>query len=181
MKYFISDTHFFHENIIKFSNRPFDSVVEMNQTMINKWNSVIGQTDEIYILGDLVVRGTGKQANEILKLLNGKKYLIKGNHEHYLDDPEFDSSHFEWIKDYYSFKFNKKTFVLFHYPILEWNGFYNDSIHLYGHVHHKKKEYLRNILGSRAINVGVDVNNFFPISIEQVLSIVKLRENKLLQ
>lgn len=56
----------------------------------------------------------------------------------------------------------------------------NNSIHLYLHVHHKKKEYLRNILSTRAINVGVDVNGFSPISIEQVLSIVKSRENKLL-
>ncbi|MDL4842003.1 metallophosphoesterase [Aquibacillus rhizosphaerae] len=180
MKYFISDTHFFHENIIKFSNRPFDEVEKMNKTMIINWNAVIRQTDEVYILGDFVVRGTGKQANEILNQLNGKKYLIKGNHEHYLDDPEFDSSYLEWIKDYYSFKYNKQTIVLFHYPILEWDKFYNNSIHLYGHVHHKKKEYLRNILGTRAINVGVDVNNFYPISIEQVLSIVKSRENKLL-
>ncbi|MDU1847578.1 MAG: metallophosphoesterase [Niallia nealsonii] len=176
MKYFISDTHFFHENIIKFSNRPFEDVAKMNQTLISNWNAVIEQKDEVYILGDFVVRGTGKQANEILEQLNGKKYLIKGNHEYYLDDPEFKNSYFEWIKDYYSFKYNKKTFVLFHYPILEWNGFYNDSIHLYGHVHHKKKEYLRNILGPRAINVGVDVNNFFPISLEQVLTIVKSRE-----
>ncbi|MED3795490.1 metallophosphoesterase [Niallia alba] len=176
MKYFISDTHFSHSNIIKFCNRPFEDVAKMNQTIISNWNAVIEKKDEVYILGDFVVRGTGKQANEILEQLNGKKYLIKGNHEYYLDDPEFKSSYFEWIKDYYSFKYNKKTFVLFHYPILEWNGFYNDSIHLYGHVHHKKKEYLRNILGPRAINVGVDVNNFFPISLEQVLTIVKSRE-----
>ncbi|MBU5595589.1 hydrolase [Amphibacillus sp. MSJ-3] len=152
----------------------------MNQTMINNWNAVIGKTDEVYILGDLVVRGNGKQANEVLKQLNGVKYLIKGNHEHYLDDPDFDNSHFEWVRDYYSFKYNKQTIVLFHYPILEWDKFYNNSIHLYGHVHNKKKEYLRNILGTRAINVGVDVNEFYPISIEQVLSIVKARESKLL-
>ncbi|WP_369691039.1 hypothetical protein [Niallia circulans] len=67
------------------------------------------------MLGDFVVRGTGKQANEILEPLNGKKYLIKGNYEYYLDDPEFESSYFEWIKDYFSFKYNNKTFVLFHY------------------------------------------------------------------
>ncbi|MFS0660910.1 metallophosphoesterase [Niallia alba] len=176
MKYFISDTHFFHENIINFCNRPFEDVTIMNQTLIDRWNAVIGQKDEVYILGDFVVRGTGKQANEILMQLNGKKYLIKGNHEYYLDDPEFESSYFEWIKDYYSFKYNKKTFVLFHYPILEWHNFYNGSIHLYGHVHHKKKEYLQNILGRRAINVGVDVNNFSPISLDQVLTIVKSRE-----
>ncbi|WP_058951121.1 metallophosphoesterase [Oceanobacillus picturae] len=180
MKFFISDTHFYHENIIGFSNRPFDNVAEMNQTMINNWNDVIDETDEVYILGDLVVRGSGRQANEILKQLNGVKYLIKGNHENYLTDPEFDSSYFEWIKDYYSFKYNKQTIVLFHYPILEWDKFYNNSIHLFGHVHDKGIEFFRNTLGSRAINVGVDLNEFYPISIEQVLSIVKSRENKLL-
>ncbi|MGN7311556.1 metallophosphoesterase [Alkalicoccobacillus gibsonii] len=181
MKHFISDTHFFHQNIIKFCNRPFIDVESMNKKIIDNWNTRISKSDEVYILGDFVVRGTGKQANEILKNLNGKKYLIKGNHEHYLDDPEFKNSYFEWIKDYYSFKYNKRSFILFHYPILEWNNFYNDSIHLYGHVHHKKQEYFRNVLGPRAINVGVDVNNFFPLNLDQVLSIVKSRENSLPQ
>lgn len=60
--------------------------------------------------------------------------------------------------------------------ILEWDSFYNNSIHLYGHVHHNKKEYFRNILGPSVINVGVDVNNFSPISLEQVLTMVNSRE-----
>jgi len=178
MKYFISDTHFFHKNIIKFSNRPFDDVEQMNNQIIHNWNAIVTKQDEVYILGDFVVHGSGEHANNILEQLNGVKYLIKGNHEDYLDDPNFDTSHFKWIKDYHTFEHNNITFVLFHYPILEWDHFYNDSIHLFGHVHHKKKEYLRKILGPRAINVGVDVNNFFPINIDRVLKIVKSRENQ---
>ncbi|MGX7234640.1 hypothetical protein [Enterococcus italicus] len=67
MKYFIADTHFFHEAVIGFSNRPFHNVEEMNQKLIENWNNVVkSPRDEIYILGDFVYKGDGKQANEIL-------------------------------------------------------------------------------------------------------------------
>ncbi|MGX7030330.1 metallophosphoesterase [Vagococcus zengguangii] len=100
MKYFIADLHLYHENVIRFCERPFANVEEMNDTLIHNWNQVVTPKDDVYILGDFIVRGSGEEANKILQQLNGKKYLIKGNHEHYLKDPEFDASLFESIKDY---------------------------------------------------------------------------------
>lgn len=169
MIYFISDLHLFHKNVIQHSNRPFISVEEMNQTIIDNWNATINKEDEVYILGDFIVRGTGQQANQILKQLNGKKYLIKGNHDHFLDDKEFDITLFEWVKNYYTFRYNKIKFVLFHYPILEWDGYYNNSIHLYGHVHNNNCDYYSKVLGPRAINVSVEMLNYFPISIDKIM------------
>ncbi|KAF1298453.1 hydrolase [Enterococcus sp. JM4C] len=180
MKYFIADTHFYHEAVIEFSNRPFENVEEMNRALINNWNSVVkSPKDEVYILGDFVYKGTGAQANQILKKLRGKKYLVKGNHEKYLNDPDFDLSLFEWVKDYYSFKENKVRFVLFHYPILEWDGYYKQSIHLYGHVHNSKPDYFAQYLGANAVNVGVDMIHFAPISMVEVLALVDEREQSL--
>lgn len=176
MIYFISDLHFFHENIIGFSNRPYTNVEEMNEKMIHNWNSIVDSDDEVFILGDFVVQGNGKHANQILKQLNGKKFLIKGNHDHFINDPDFEISHFEWIKDYYSFRYAGIKFILFHYPILEWDNFFENSLHLYGHVHEKEKEYFENTLNSRAINVGVDVNNYCPISIEKIIDKVSYRK-----
>lgn len=145
----------------------------MNDTLIHNWNAYVTDYDEIYILGDFLYKGNGSDANKILRRLAGKKYLIRGNHDKFLDDPEFDTSLFEWVRSYYELEYQKQKFVLFHYPILEWQGFFRDTIHLYGHVHNSGKDPEQRkrleILGSRAINVGVDVNDFYPISIKSIL------------
>jgi len=173
MIYFTADTHFCHANIIDSCNRPFNDVGEMDQTLIENWNSCVKNRDEIYILGDFLYRGKGKDANAILAKLKGRKYLIKGNHERYLTDPEFKPEAFEWIKDYYVLKHHGIKIVLFHYPLLSWDGSHRGSIHLYGHVHNsglKHPEFgekLR-VLGPNAFNVGVDVNNFYPVSIKKI-------------
>ena len=173
MIYFTADTHFFHSNIINLSDRPFKNIDEMNSTLIRNWNSYVTNFDEIYILGDFIFKGDAKQANSLLKVLNGKKYLIIGNHDKYLNDETFDKSAFEWIKDYYVLNYKKRKFVLFHYPILEWSGFFKEDIHLYGHVHNSSKDPAQrkrlSILGKNAYNVGVDVNNYFPVSIENII------------
>ena len=79
MIYFTSDLHFYHVNIIDLCERPFIDIEEMHKTMIDNWNAVVGKEDEIYIFGDFVFKGSGAQTNEILRQLNGKKYLIKGS------------------------------------------------------------------------------------------------------
>jgi len=177
MIYFTSDTHFYHSNIINLNDRPFSNLDDMHRTLIQNWNAYVSERDEIYILGDFTFNSTGDEANRILKRLKGKKYLIRGNHDKFLKDDAFDTSAFEWIKDYYVLDYKKLKFVLFHYPILEWQGFFGDAIHLYGHVHNSNKDPKQasrlKVLTSRAINVGVDVNNYFPISIEQILKQTK--------
>jgi calcineurin-like phosphoesterase family protein len=176
MVYFTADTHFCHSNIINLCKRPFSNIDQMNKTLIQNWNSCVTARDEIYILGDLIFKGTGIEANEIIKKLNGKKYLIKGNHDKFIEDNNFNKNSFEWIKDYYVLNYQKMKFVLFHYPIFEWEGYFGDSIHLYGHVHNSGNNYEQQkrfeLLGKRAINVGVDVNDYYPIGIEQIIKMV---------
>lgn len=113
MIYFTADTHFFHSNIINLCDRPFKNVDEMNKVLIRNWNSYITELDEIYILGDFLFKGTGSQANAILNTLKGKKYLIRGNHDKFLNDENFDMSAFEWVKDYFVLNYKKMKFVLF--------------------------------------------------------------------
>lgn len=167
-KFFISDTHFGHKGILDFSNRPFETIEEHDRILMQNWNEKVQPSDEVYILGDLTMSRSGKEANKILKSLNGKKYLIKGNHEKYLNDKEFDRKNYVWIKDYFSFKYKHIKFVLFHYPILEWDGYYQASIHCYGHVHNGRTDYFDETL-DEAFNVGVDLNNYTPISIDEVI------------
>jgi calcineurin-like phosphoesterase family protein len=149
----------------------------MNTALIENWNSCVTSRDEIYILGDFIFRKNVAEANEIIRKLKGKKYLIRGNHDKFADKSTFDKSAFEWIRDYHVLEYNNFRFVLFHYPILEWDGRFRGSIHLYGHVHHggnnpeQKKQF--ETLGQRAVNVGVDVHEYYPVSIETVLKMVE--------
>ena len=146
----------------------------MNNHLVKNWNACVGADDEIYILGDFAF-GNGRDANYILRQLAGKKYLVKGNHDHlYLEDKDFDLSLFEWVKDFHILRHEHCDFALFHYPILEWPGFYEGAYHLYGHVHNRTPQMLHNLTG-KAVNVGVDVQNFAPVSIQDILTQVSLK------
>ena len=143
MKYYISDLHFFHEKLNReMDKRGFESVEEMHMHMLRQWNSKVNRRDEVFILGD-VGFGNAEEINEILKKLNGKLYLIKGNHDNrFLRKTAFDDTRFEWIKDYAEISDNNRKIILCHYPIMCYNGQYKLTADgkpkvymLYGHVH----------------------------------------------
>lgn len=174
MIYFTSDLHFKHKNIMKHCNRPFASVEEMDKTLIENWNNFISNNDEIYILGDFGWFNNIKQANEYLDRLNGIKYFIRGNHDKFLWKNE-DELHVEWIRDYYTLQYKGETFVLFHYPIYEWFGYFRNSIMLHGHIHtdnkDKKQLYTKGL--GRIYDVGVDANDFCPVSADAIIEVLK--------
>lgn len=169
MIYFTSDLHFGHHNIITHCNRPFQSVDHMDSVLIQNWNQKVENNDEVYILGDFTMEDADT-AHRYFSSLNGKKYLIRGNHDEFTKKFASYTEDVVWIKDYYVLKYQKKKFILFHYPILEWESYGKDSIHLYGHIHNNKKSIEQvKILGKNAYNVGVDVNRYAPVSIEEVV------------
>ena len=143
MRYYIADCHFYHKNLLtEMDNRGFESVEQMNEVMIEKWNKKVHARDEVVILGDLSL-GNGEETNKILSRLKGRLCLIRGNHdERYLKDKDFDASRFEWIKDYAEIHDNKRKIVLMHYPIFCYNGQFRRgadgtplSYMLHGHIH----------------------------------------------
>ena len=142
MRYYIADLHFFHENLnTKMDCRGFENVEAMNQYMLKQWNKKVRKNDEVVILGDLSW-GKAEETNELLKKLNGKLYLIQGNHDKFLENKDFNADRFEWIKPYEEMMDNKRKVVLCHYPIMCYNGQYrldedgNPKVYmLYGHVH----------------------------------------------
>lgn len=175
MIHFTSDLHFYHENIIKHTNRPFPDAKEMNRALIRNWNKKISPADEVYILGDVTMKGAA-YATEALTQLNGRKYLIKGNHDQFADQKDFDGDIFEWIKDYYELKYENELFILFHYPIVNWNRCFRGSIHLHGHQHNQPDYNYQNLeIGLRRYDVGVDANDMFPVSIVDVRSFFAMR------
>lgn len=142
MRYYIADLHFFHANMnTKMDHRGFATVEEMNEYMITKWNGKVRKNDEVIIIGDLSW-GTAVQTNELLQKLNGRLYLITGNHDRFVNQSEFKASRFIWIKPYEELSDNKRKVVLCHYPIMCYNGQYRmdeagnlKTYMLYGHVH----------------------------------------------
>ena len=164
--WFTSDTHFGHANIIKFCNRPFDNVQEMNEKLIANWNKCIKPSDEIYVIGDFSYE---KDPTKTASRLMGRKYLIRGNHD-FFKQSKLMHPYFEWVKDYHSFKVNKQKFVLFHYPIRNWHHCYKGSIHLFGHSHGGTPDF------GRSTDIGVDCWDYKPVHIDTVLEYMKDKE-----
>lgn len=160
--YLTSDLHFGHKNIIKYEHRNYETVDEMDKDYIKKWNNKVEENDLIYILGDFSWYKAEKTM-EILKQLKGRKVLIVGNHDEiYLNNKDFDRTLFEEICYYKELKINKTKIILFHYPIIDWNGKHNGSLHFYGHVHSIKNQdtdYMKN--QENCYNVSIDYNNKF--------------------
>lgn len=152
MRFYISDLHFGHARLnTEMDRRGFASSEEMDRHMIEQWNSRVRNGDEVIILGDLCMAKKAKEAEEIIRQLKGKKYLIIGNHDYYLDDKEFDRSLFKWIEPYKELNDDRRKVVLSHYPVFCYNGQYRrngDGIPktymLYGHVHNTFDELLVN-------------------------------------
>jgi calcineurin-like phosphoesterase family protein len=113
--YFTSDTHFFHENILKYCDRPFDDTSHMNEDIIERWNAVVSPDDTVWHLGDFAFK-TGQKREEVQKILarlNGDIILIKGNHENPKHLPHFD---FKMVLEYTTLTLGDKRFKLAHFP-----------------------------------------------------------------
>ena len=130
--FYIADLHFGHFNSIRFDNRPYSTVEEMDEALIRNWNSVVSDDDTVYILGDMFWHKVDKSI-EILKQLKGKKRLIKGNHDR-CHDNQF-RKYFEKISDYEEIEDNGRRVVLCHYPIPCFKNHFYGWYHLYAHVH----------------------------------------------
>lgn len=176
MIYFTADLHFYHDKVINFANRPFDNADEMNRTLIENWNKKVTAKDEVYILGDVTMKGP-EYATEVLSQLRGKKYLVKGNHDTFAEKKTFDGTIFEWVKDYHELSYQNTRFVLFHYPIEEWSGYFKGAVHLHGHQHNHQDYNIKNReKGLLRFDVGVDANHMVPVGIEDIISFFSMSE-----
>ena len=175
MLYYIADLHFWHGRLNDHMDcRGFESVEAMDEYMIAQWNSRVRKNDEVVILGDFSMSTKAPQVNEILSRLQGRKYLIVGNHDKYLETRRFDRSQFEWIEYYKEIHDNKRKVILSHYPIMCYNGQYrrdasgNPATYmLYGHVHNTYDEFLVNdymnhVSGHRRPLLGSDEETEIP-------------------
>lgn len=169
MNYYIADTHFGHDNIRMLLERPFKSVEEMDKTIIDNWNNKITDDDDVYILGDFSYKS--EDPIQYLKMLNGRKHLIVGNHDNKLLKNPTCKKYFVEIVDIKTVNDNGTQIVLCHYPLVEWSGYYRNALHFFGHVHNTfRNETTKYAMGMKnAYNVGVDVIGFAPCTLEEIL------------
>ena len=167
MIYFTSDLHLGHKNIIEYEDRPWKSVEDMTIGFILNWNKVVKPNDEVYILGDFAFQNsymTPFLITDILSRLNGKKHLIIGNHDTYINKQSFNPRYFEEMVHYKELKINGKFIILSHYPIEDWNGKYHGAIHLHGHTHQPDSRPEMN-----RYNVGCMLYDYKPITLDYLL------------
>lgn len=161
-KFFISDTHFFHTNILKFTGddgkriRPFDTLEEMHEYMIAKWNSVVKDQDFVYHLGDVTFQYHGA-FNNLMSRLKGQKRLIVGNHDK-IWNPALQMA-FQKVDLWKGFKGH--NFTASHMP-LRLEGLRDGAFNVHGHTHQRMME------DKRYINVSVEVRDYTPVHIDEI-------------
>ena len=166
-KWFISDTHFFHENIIQYCGRPFANADLMNENLVANWNKVVGEHDYVYHLGDWFVGGNDRQRNEILWSLNGKIRFIVGNHDEALLKRKSSLNRFEKIMYWKGFAEN--NFTATHVPH-ELKRLRDGAFNVHGHIHNNMEDDLH------YINVCVEHRDYTPVHMDQIL--LEIKENK---
>lgn len=179
--FFTSDTHFCHKNIINFCNRPFSDLQEMHREITRMWNETVRSSDIVFILGDIIFGGANAY-EEILPQLNGKKYLILGNHD-YKNFSLNKHKYFEGVYDKMFIAVDNQEIILNHEPLLCFGGQTNNKIwHLFGHVHTTKNvnpitscdtERMRSMATLTMYDVGMDFNDYKPISFSHIKKIIE--------
>lgn len=164
MIYLISDTHFGHASIIKYCDRPFDNVEQMNEELVKRWNDTVKDDDTVYFLGDICFK---LKPSYWWNRLNGQKTLIVGNHDTNVSDIKTR------VYGVIYLKYLDTTFALVHDPI--------DFVHhnfetwlIHGHVHNNYlDDYPLVNYAYRTINVSVELIDYRPISIEKIYNMTK--------
>lgn len=182
--FYISDLHLQHNNVIRFDNRPFNTIEEMENTLISNWNSVVSNADHVYHLGDFC---WGKKDDWIkyLKLLNGNIHIIRGNHDLRDFGPDIRKYIVE-ISDYKEITDSEKHVIMCHYPIMCYKASYNPNCYmLHGHTHvtreqdftEKWTKELRDTKQSNSDNCGNIINvgcmmpwiNYTPRTLDEII------------
>ena len=180
--FFTADLHFGHENVLRFDNRPFQTVEEMDQELIRRWNAKVGKGDLVYVLGDFIWRTGTNEAPALIRSLNGQIVLIRGNHDRFLHNAAAKKA-LAGIKDYDDIRValsdgTSRRCILCHYFIPFYNGHRYNAILLHGHSHNteeadeerrivkelKDKGYELNVY-----NVGCMYWNYEPVTLDEIL------------
>lgn len=173
MTLFTSDLHLGHNNIVNLCKRPFADVDEMDAVLIDNWNRKVKKNDVVYLTGDAV--WDKKKVAFYMEQLSGKKILIAGNHDSTWIKREECQKYFDDIVPYLEVHLNGHPITMCHYPMLEWRSSREESKRklgylIHGHIHNRiADEYRQLFLQFNALNAGVDVNSFEPVTFDELV------------
>jgi calcineurin-like phosphoesterase family protein len=158
--WFTSDHHFGHSGARTFYRRPFASVAEMDQRMLERWNALVQSDDDVWHLGDFAVRQPAERVAALLRELLGRKHLVMGNND---NAGVTECAGWSSVQAYAELTVEGTPLVLCHYPFRTWRDMGKGSINLHGHSHGRLKPL------PRQFDVGVDVWDFQPVKLAQVV------------
>ena len=170
MNYFTADLHLGHNNIIKHCDRPFESVVEMDEHLITMWNAYVRQNDTVYIIGDMIFR-SAVSPGDYLKRLQGKKHLILGNHDKNWIKKTDLNEFFESVEQFAEISDDQRRMTLCHYPLMSWNHMSRGGYMIHGHIHNGLGGAYFPLLCEmpNLLNAGVDINNYHPVCFDELV------------
>ena len=171
-----SDIHFGHKSIIQYENRPFGSVEEMDEIIIQNLNSYIKKNDVVYHVGDFAL---GKYNNidnlcDLHDRLKGEWYCIPGDHE-----PRGLEKVFDVTRQIYKRDIKNKTIIMCHYPMIFWPKSHFNSWMLHGHHHANSKEWVEQFTKGKIFNVCIGAHDYFPYSFDEIKEIMDKKEDNL--
>jgi len=172
MIYFSSDWHLNHKNIMKYSNRPFSSIEEMNDNIIRNFFTSLENNSDVYYLGDLSFNLTTAESFLMSIPKNIRFHFIRGNHDKQLQDTLLKKYCTSVCNGYKDINYNGQKITLCHYPMYSWNCSHYGAWMLHGHHHSNTQDRFY----GKIMNVGVDLHNFKPISFDEVKSFMDKRE-----
>lgn len=180
MIYYIGDLHLMHENCLKFDNRPFETVEEMNEAIITNWNSKVTKRDTVFVVGDVCMKVT-PEVLQTLRQLNGTKYLAIGNHDAKLVkelsklDPSVRNIYFSQMKESYFIKDGEYNVFISHFPHASWNRLEHGSVHVYAHIHANYMNPIGAFMLShlRAANAGCMLHHYTPVTLQEMFEDMK--------
>jgi calcineurin-like phosphoesterase family protein len=159
--FFTADEHYGHAKIIGYNDRPFDSVEEMDEALIANHNEVVSKQDVVVHAGDFCWLNRKEDVyKKYVSRLNGTHMLLIGSHDHW----QPSSARYIWRK-----RIENNLIMVCHYAMRTWECSHYNSWHLYGHSHG-----LLSPIG-KAYDIGVDNNNYYPVSFEQIKTIMNER------
>lgn len=164
-QFFIADTHFGHKNIIDYENRPFNNTEEMDQIIIENWNKTVKPKDKIYILGDFAA-GDKTRIVELIKLLNGYKVFILGNHDKCYPYAWWNSAGFDMVSEYPVII--DEWFILSHEPL--YTNTNMPYVNIFGHVH-GNPEYKN--YSKQHFCVSCERINYIPIELKKIIKTIQ--------
>jgi calcineurin-like phosphoesterase family protein len=157
--FFTADTHFGHGNIMRFSNRPWPTIELHDEALIRNWNEVVRLKDDVWHLGDFNFRSTLKTPDYVNRL-NGRIHLVLGNHDdaYAKKFPRLFAS----VQEAKYLRIGNEKITLYHYAQRVWRNSHHGAWHLFGHSHNCLPPL------NRSMDVGVDAQNYTPISFDAV-------------